>query len=89
MNATEMIEILQAHQAGKTIEGQDERGWFDMPPDPWTWKWEEIPMRVKAEPSKPREFWIWNDNHVWFVASYPTGRVSIACNPIRVREVIE
>lgn len=62
MNMThdQMVEVIQAHQEGKTLEARDigTSAWTRCRQPP-SWDFRDYEYRIKPEPPKPREFWIW------------------------------
>lgn len=89
MTHDEMIAVIQAHKAGKAIEVRD-RGW---PIAHWgasdpNWNFLCYDYRIKPEPPKPREWWIYpvkeNESYDNAIFKHPP------VNPdwIRVREVL-
>lgn len=72
MTHEEMIAVIAAHRDGKTIQFQPvdiECGWQDTGPDV-VWSFNTDNYRIKPEPPKPRELWIYENERGSF-AGYP------------------
>jgi len=91
MNHDEMIEVIQAHKDGKTIQlrHKNQPKWVDFSKP--LWNFDNTDYRVKPE---PREFYIDLNSNGTVQCGLPVrasdgSASSLASETIKVREVIE
>lgn len=98
MSHDEMIAVIQAHAAGKTIQHR-RRGaqeWSDLHPMCFSASFEVYDYRIKPEPPKPKEWWLISHNDtepcglcgVFESADEATSHHATFSSLIRVREVL-